>query len=125
LIKFNIKLMFMQREILAEIRELKALMAKIIGTADLAPENQFSVEALDKAALEFEKLSIQRGDWVIDDNIEKYIKNAPWRAGRFIRENFGFRNYFMRGRKCYYSKRDLIALGKELQDRKVDLVEEI
>lgn len=111
----------MQKELLAEIKELKTLIAKLIGTADLPAKEQFSPEALDKAAKQFQKLSIERGEWVEDSNIDKYIKHAPYRAGTFIRQEFGFTNFFKRGQTYYYNKKDLIALGKELKARNVDL----
>ena len=40
----------MQEEILKEIQEIKAILDKLIETADLSVENQFSEEALDTAA---------------------------------------------------------------------------
>ena len=54
----------MQKELLAEIKELRAAISTLIGTSDLLPEEQFSKEALDKAAKQFQKLSIERGEWV-------------------------------------------------------------
>lgn len=38
----------MQKELLAEIKELKTAISTLIGTSDLLPEEQFSKEALDK-----------------------------------------------------------------------------
>ena len=52
----------MQKELLAEIKELKIAISTLIGTSDLHPEEQFSKEALDKAAKQFQKLSIERGE---------------------------------------------------------------
>lgn len=111
----------MEKEILSEARELKAMFSKLIGTSELPPSEQFSKEALDKAAKQFQKISIERGEWVEESNIYKYIKNAHYRAGAFIRQEFGFSNYFKRGQTYYYNKKDLIALGKELKARNVDL----
>ena len=56
-------------EILREILELKQILSKVIGTTYESPENRFSEEALDKAAKEFHKWSIERGDWVEDEKI--------------------------------------------------------
>ena len=84
----------MQKELLAEIKELKAAISTLIGTSDLHPEEQFSKEALYKAAKQFQKLSIERGEWVNDSDITKYIKNAHYRAGAFIIREFNFTNYF-------------------------------
>jgi|ERR1035437_1098667 hypothetical protein len=111
----------MQKQVLIELKEIKSLMAKLIGTDDAPIEAQFSIEALNKAAKEFQKLSIERGDWVKDSDIHKYIKKAPWRAGTFIRTEFKFTNYIKRGREYYYSKKHLIALGMELKQRNIDL----
>ncbi len=41
----------MQKELLAEIKELKAAISILIGTSDLLPEEQFSKEALDTVTL--------------------------------------------------------------------------
>lgn len=111
----------MEKEILSEIKQLKVAISKLIGTADLPAKEQFSTEALDKAAKQFQKLSIERGEWVEEYNIDRYIKNARYRAGAFIRQEFGFSNYFKRGQTYYYNKNDLIELGKELKARNVDL----
>ncbi len=111
----------MQKQILTELKEIKMVLAKLVGSADSAPELQFSTDALNKAAKQFQKLSIERGEWIKDDEIHKYIRKAPYRAGAFIRKEFGFTNYFKKGQEYYYSKKDLIALGNELKDRNVDL----
>ena len=111
----------MKNEMLSEIKELRAVIAKVVGTSNKPFAEQFSKEALDKAALEFRKLSIERGDWVEDSSINKVIKSAPWRAGKFIREHFKFNNYFQKGRTYYYNKKDLQALACELKERNVDL----
>jgi hypothetical protein len=111
----------MDTQILKEIKGLKALFAQLIGTSELSSKEKFSKEALDKAAKEFQKLSIERGEWVHDGDINKYIKNAPYRAGNFIRQEFGFTNYFIRGKSYYYNKKDLIELSKQLKDRNVNL----
>ena len=111
----------MQKEILSEIKELRTALTQVLGISDLPPDQQFLKEALNKAAKEFQKLNIERGQWVADHSIGKYIKNAGYGAGAFIRQEFGFSNYFKRGQTYYYSKKDLISLGKELKERNVDL----
>lgn len=113
------------QEILQELKELKLVLAKLIGHPDPSVTEPFSQEALDKAAKEFQKLSIERGDWVEEYNIDKYIKKAPYSAGRFIREAFGFTSFFKRGSRYYYFKKDLLALAQELKDRNVDLERDI
>lgn len=42
-----------QQQILKEIKELKFLLAKVIGSSELPVKEQFSGEALTKAAKEF------------------------------------------------------------------------
>ena len=111
----------MQKELLAEIKELKTAISTLIGTSDLLPEEQFSKEALAKAAKQFQKLSIEKGEWVSDSDITKYIKNAHYRAGVFIIREFNFTNYFKSGRTFFFNKKDLIALAKELKERNVNL----
>ena len=59
---------------------------------------------------------------VADHDISKYIKNAHYGAGSFIRSEFGFTNYFRKGQTYYYNKNDLIALSQALKKRNVDLV---
>lgn len=112
----------MQNKILQELDEIKSLLAKLTGTADLSPTERFSIEALDKAAKEFQDLSIKREEWIHEHDLGKYLKNSPYNyAGKFIRENFGFINYFKRGKTHYYNKKDLIDLSKELVARNVNL----
>src|SRR5690606_33616731 len=83
---------------------------------------RFSTEALDQAAKYFQKLSIDRGEWIEEWDIGKIIKDAPYnKAGAFIRTEFGFSNYFKRGKKFYYNKQDLIALSQELKARNINL----
>jgi hypothetical protein len=111
----------MQEELLSEIRQLRTALAQVLGTSQLPEGDQFSKEALDKASKEFQKLKIERGEWIAESDIGKYIKNAGYRAGNFIREKFNFTNYFKYGRTYFYNKGDLIALGKELKERNVSL----
>jgi hypothetical protein len=111
----------MQKQILKELKELKAVISNIIGTSELPAKDRFSKEAILKAGKEFQKLSIERGEWVKDHDIQKYIKNTHHRAGTFIRQEFGFSNYFKRGHDFYFNKKDLIALDKELRKRNVNL----
>ncbi|MDP1812821.1 MAG: hypothetical protein Q8K92_00065 [Leadbetterella sp.] len=112
----------MQNKILQELDEIKCLLAKLTGTADLNYTERFSIEALDKAAKEFQAMNIARKEWIDEHSVGKFLKNAPYNyAGKFIRENFGFINYFKRGRTHYYYKKDLIELSNELISRNVNL----
>lgn len=111
----------MEKQILKEIKELKAVLARVIGTADLATRDQFSKETIAKVAQEYKKLSIERGEWVKGDDLYRVMKGAHYQTGRFIREVFGFKNYFKKGQTYYYYRKDILALDKELRQRNVDL----
>lgn len=111
----------MSKELLNEIKELRKVIATLIGTSDLPATEQFSKEALDKAAMQFQKLSIERGDWISNDDIDKYIKRAHYRSGAFLIKEFKFTNYFKRGRALYFNKKDIVALAKELKERNINL----
>ncbi len=109
----------MDNQILKEIKELRRLLSKLIGTSDLPEKQRFSTLALDKAAEEFKSLSIQHGEWISD--ISKIIKGAPYDSGKFIIEKFGFNNYFTRGKTKYFNRKDLMALNNELKKRNINL----
>lgn len=111
----------MHKQILIELKEIRSLLSKLIGSDDSSNEAPFSIEAVNKAAKEFQKLSIERGEWIKDSDIHKYIKKSPWRAGTFIRTQFHFTNYIKRGREYYYSKKHLVSLANELKQRNIDL----
>jgi hypothetical protein len=112
----------MDKQILDEIFLIKTILSKLIGTSDGVSSDRFSNEALNKAATEFQKMSIERGDWISENNLNKYIKDAPYNgAGKFIRENFEFKNYFKKGRTYYYNKIDLLLFSKELKERNINL----
>jgi hypothetical protein len=109
----------MDAQILKEIKEVRQLLSKMIGTNDLPAKQQFSTQALDKAAEEFKTLSIQHGEWISD--ISKIIKGAPYGSGKFIIDKFGFNNYFTRGKTKYFNRKDLMALNNELKERNINL----
>jgi hypothetical protein len=111
----------MEKEIYNELKAIREAITRIVGTYNKPSTEQFSIEALDKAAKHFQKLSIERGEWVEEGDIEKIIKSAPWRAGKFLREHFMFSNYFKRGQAYYYNKSDLQAFAQELKNRNIDL----
>ncbi|MGN6194983.1 MAG: hypothetical protein ACTHOB_08590 [Ginsengibacter sp.] len=111
----------MQKEIMNELLNLKSMLAKLIGTSDLSAENQFSDEAINRAAKEFQKLFIEREEWINDSQIARYIKGAGWNAGKFIREEFQLSRFYRKAHTYYYYKKDIIAIGNELKKRNVDL----
>jgi hypothetical protein len=109
----------MANNILAEITEIKRILAHLVGTTDIPISQQFSTAALDKAAKEFNKLSNIRGQWLDEFEIGKYLKGGI--VGKFIREEFEFSNYYKQGNSFRYNKKDIIALSKELKSRNIDL----
>jgi len=104
-----------------DIAQIKRILATLVGAADRSVENPFSEEILDKVAKDFLRLSIERGDWVKDDDIRKFIKTAPHNAGSFLRNEFAFANWYRHGHQHYYSKKDLVAFNEQLQKRNIDL----
>lgn len=111
----------MEEKILDEIKQIRRLLSKLIGTVDLPANERFSKEAISKAAKEFQKLSIERGEWIPDNEIDKIIRTAHYCPGKFLIEKIGFTNYFKWGRELYFNKKDLQALNKELKERKIHL----
>lgn len=107
--------------ILHEIQELKALVARLIGTNNLPKEQQFSTDALNKAEEEFKKLTKARDEWIDEDGFEKYLKADHYDSGKFVRQEFGFTSYYKKGYDYYYNKKDILAFSKELKNRNIDL----
>jgi hypothetical protein len=111
----------MEKFILAEIQDIRAILARLLGTPDLQPNDQFSTEELDKAARLFLKYRTERGEWVAEQDLDKYLKKAPWRAGKFIREHFSFNDWYKHGHSYFYNKKSIQRLADELIKRNVDL----
>lgn len=111
----------MENQILIELTAIKVCLTKLVGSPTEPSSGGFSNDLLDKAAKEFQTLSIQRGEWLRESEIDKVIKKAPYRAGIFLRETLGFTNFFKKGHDYYYNKEDLLSLAKELKERDVDL----
>jgi hypothetical protein len=111
----------MQKKILEELNEIKSILAKLIGTSDLPAGEQFSSEAIIQAAKQFQKMKVERGEWVNERDIGKYLKGADWRTGKFIRSEFGFNNCIKQGHYYLYSKKDLLALNAVLKEKDVDI----
>jgi len=108
-------------KILSEIKQIRKVLSDLVGTTDQPAKEKFSKEALDKAAKEFRKLSIVRGNWIPGDEIHRIIRRAPWNSGKVIIERFEFINYFKRGSTYYFNRKDLVELNKELKKRNIDL----
>jgi len=111
----------MQKQILAELKELKLIVAKMIGTDELPVHEQFSVEAIAKAVKQFQKMKIERGGWINESDIGRYLKGADWRTGKFIRAEFGFNNCIKQGRYFLYNKNDLLSLNTALKEKNIDI----
>ncbi len=110
----------MQKEILQELQKLRQLIIKITGLENETPDKKYSEESLANAQKLYLKMSIERGDWVKDSELGRYIKSLPWNPGAFIRKEFEFTNWFKRGHEYLYAKKDLIALAEELTRRNID-----
>jgi len=111
----------MEEKILSELKQIRKLLSELIGTSELPAREKFSKEAISRAAKEFQKMAIERGEWVPVDEIQKVIKHAGWRSDQIIIGKFGFTNYFKRGHSYYFNRRDLVELGKELKARNINL----
>ncbi|HVW99787.1 MAG TPA: hypothetical protein VHA52_05065 [Candidatus Babeliaceae bacterium] len=110
----------MKENAISEIKEIKNILSKLLGTSDLDPKDQFSTEALDQAAKLFLKFRTERGEWVSESDLSKYFKDC-WRAGKFIREHFNFNDYYKYGHTHFYKKKSIQRLAEELKTRKIDL----
>jgi hypothetical protein len=111
----------MEDKIFTEIKQIRKLLSELVGTTDLPVTQKFSQEAISRAAKEFKKLSIERGQWIPSDEIRRIVKNADWNSGKIIIEKFEFTNYFKRGSTNYFNRKDLVELNKELKKRNINL----
>jgi len=111
----------MEEKILSEIKQIRKLLSELVGTSDLPVKQKFSRDAISKAAKEFRKLSIERGEWIPNSDVQKVIKHAPWYPAKIIIEKFEFTNYFKRGQTYYFNRKDLIELDKELKKKNINL----
>ncbi len=112
----------MEDAILRELKQIRKLLSLIVGTSDLPPQQQFSKDAVAKAAREYRKLSIQRGEWVEKYNIDRVIKHAPYNnTDKILIDKFGFTAYFRFGKTLYFNKKVLQELNKELKNKNINL----
>ena len=111
----------MENKTLKEIKEIRILLSRIIGTSDLPDSDRFSKKALDEAADHFKVLAIKRKEWISGYETSSIIRNAPYNAGKFIIENFDFKDYFKRGKSLYFNRKSILALNRELKARNIDL----
>jgi hypothetical protein len=111
----------MEKEILEELKQFKSLFLKVTGTSDIPATEIFKKEALDKAAKQFQKMEIQRGEWVAESDLSNYFKDVSWMAGKFIREEFEFTAWIKHGKEFHYNKQAIKELVKELKERNLHL----
>lgn len=111
----------MEDKILSELKQIRKLLADVVGTTDLPTNQKFSKEAIAKAAKEFKKLSIERGQWIPGHDIHKVIRHADYNSAKIILDKFEFKNYFIRGKTYYFNRKDLVELNKELKKRNINL----
>src|SRR5690606_29495171 len=76
---------------------------------------------LDKVAEDFRKLKAKRAEWIGEYEVGQLFKDAPYGTGKFIRETFGFADFFIQGKSHYYRKSSVVKLAKQLKARNVDL----
>src|SRR5690606_29638843 len=88
---------------------------------DLPEDQQFDEATLDKVADEFRKLKAKRAEWIGEYEVGQLFKDAPYGTGKFIRETFGFADFFIQGKSHYYRKASIVRLAKQLKARNVDL----
>jgi hypothetical protein len=106
---------------MADSDKMRILKKEITVRPIPAFREKFSKEAISRAAKEFQKMAIERKEWVTGDEIQKVIKHADWRSDWIIIGTFGFTNYFKKGHSFYLNRKDLVALGKELKARNINL----
>lgn len=111
----------MQEKALKELKDIKRILSRVVGTYELPANQRFSKKALDQAAKEYRDLAIKRKEWISRDELYTVIGDAGYSAGKLIIEQFGFSNYFTRGRTLYYNRKDLLALKRELKKRNINL----
>jgi Ca2+-binding EF-hand superfamily protein len=111
----------MEDKILSELKQIRKLLADVVGTTDLPTSQKFSKEAIAKAAKEFKNLSIERGQWIPGHDIHKVIRHADYNSSKIILDKFEFKNYFIRGKTYYFNRKDLVELNKELKKRNINL----
>jgi hypothetical protein len=111
----------MRKESYREILKHETSQPILKDTPGRSQERGFSVDALNKAHKDYLKMLTEREEWVKDSEIVKYIRSVPWNVGSFIRKEFEFRSCFKMGHEYLYYKKDLIALGCELEKRNIDL----
>lgn len=72
----------MPDKLLTELKEIKLVLARLVGSSKFPGDQQFSKDALNKAAKQFHKMNVQRGEWVQESDLSKFIKGAYWAMGK-------------------------------------------
>ena len=84
-------------KILSELKQLRMLFTVLLGTEDIPVKEKFSRAAIIKAASEFKKMQVDRGEWIASGDVDEIIKHAPYNPAKMLIEEFNFKNYFKRG----------------------------
>ncbi|GLU51532.1 hypothetical protein [Dyadobacter frigoris] len=68
-------------------------------------------------------MAIKRGEWIDDGDLSRYFKGV-YNGAKFIRETFGFNDYFTKGKSYYYRKSssERIANTTKLKNTKTGLI---
>jgi hypothetical protein len=105
-----------------QLHEILHVLQKLVGEDVLEERRPFSEEALEKIAKAFRELQIKRGEWVAEDDLNKFIKHLPWhKPGKYLREDLEFQRCFKRGHTWYFYRLDVLHLAEELKKRNVQL----
>lgn len=54
----------MEEKIYNEVKLIKKLLSEMLGTSELPVKEKFSKIAITKAAKEYRKMAIERGEWL-------------------------------------------------------------
>ncbi|MGN6179328.1 MAG: hypothetical protein ACTHNW_09110 [Mucilaginibacter sp.] len=111
----------MEKQVLAELKAIREAISILVGSSHLPKDEQFSQTILDQAAKKYKKLIIEREEWLVDYDLRDIFKGVGYGAGKFLREELCFTQYIVKGKSCYYNRKALIALARELKKRDVDL----
>lgn len=112
--------MIMEEQVLKELKEIKDLLAHLTGTHDLPKKDRFSKAAIAKAAKEYQKLAMQRDDWIPRWKFNKVFMETPRNCEKVLIEKFKFTNYYKQGHGKIFNKTDLELLNKELKKKNIN-----
>jgi hypothetical protein len=106
--------------LISTTKQMIDLLTKLIGFAYPTVDKPYSAEKIEIAARHFRKLRDERREWIKESDLGKYIKDAPYGVGKFLREEFQFCNYY-KTHQYYYNRKDIEEFVNELSTREVNL----